>query len=191
MKALINWPALLLVALIVLVWYAAGLYMNRGGAEREMGPAAAEASFAEYASAAWNLERPVIPSPHQVGIELWDTTVGKRITSKRSLVYHAWLTLAPTAFGFLLGMALGIGLALAIIYSRVVEASALPWVVASQTVPILAIAPMIIVVLGSAGFTGLFPKSVISMYLAFFPVAIGMVKGLRSPALLHMDLMRS
>ena len=57
--------------------------------------------------------------------------------------------------------------------------------------PILAIAPMIIVVLGNLGFTGLMPKAVISMYLCFFPITIGMVKGLRSPDPLQLDLMRT
>ena len=54
----------------------------------------------------------------------------------------------------------------------------MPWIIASQTIPILALAPMIIVVLGAIGITGLLPKAVISMYLSFFPVAVGMVKGL-------------
>jgi NitT/TauT family transport system permease protein len=48
-----------------------------------------------------------------------------------------------------------------------------------------------VVVLGAIGLKGLIPKAVISMYLCFFPVAIGMVKGLRSPDLLQMDLMRT
>ncbi|HEX9448977.1 MAG TPA: ABC transporter permease subunit, partial [Dongiaceae bacterium] len=65
------------------------------------------------------------------------------------------------------------------------------WIIASQTVPILAIAPMIVVVLGNIGITGLIPKAIISMYLCFFPVAIGMVKGLRSPDMLQLDLMRT
>jgi NitT/TauT family transport system permease protein len=67
----------------------------------------------------------------------------------------------------------------------------MPWIIASQTIPILAIAPMIIVVLGNFGFIGLLPKSIISMYLCFFPIVIGMVKGLRSPDPLQLDLMRS
>jgi NitT/TauT family transport system permease protein len=67
----------------------------------------------------------------------------------------------------------------------------MPWIIASQTIPILAIAPMIIVVLGSLGLTGLVPKSLISMYLCFFPVAIGMVKGLTSPDPMQLDLMRT
>ena len=67
----------------------------------------------------------------------------------------------------------------------------MPWIIASQTIPILAIAPMVIVVLGSLGFTGLVPKSLISMYLCFFPVTIGMVKGLTSPEPMQLDLMRT
>ena len=67
----------------------------------------------------------------------------------------------------------------------------LPWIVASQTIPILAIAPMAVVVLGSLGYPPLVSKAVISMYLCFFPVAVGMVKGLRSPDPLQLDLMRT
>jgi len=67
----------------------------------------------------------------------------------------------------------------------------MPWIIASQTIPILAIAPMVIVVLGSIGVTGLIPKALVSTYLSFFPVAVGMVKGLRSPEVMHLDLMRT
>ena len=67
----------------------------------------------------------------------------------------------------------------------------MPWVIASQTIPILAIAPMIIVVLNSVGVTGLLPKALISMYLCFFPVAVGMVTGLRSPEPMLLDQMRT
>ena len=67
----------------------------------------------------------------------------------------------------------------------------MPWIIASQTIPILAIAPMVIVVLGSIGITGLMPKSIISTYLCFFPVTIGMVKGLTSPDAMQLDLMRT
>ena len=113
------------------------------------------------------------------------------ITSKRSLVYHAYVTASATVVGFLLGSVLGILLAIGVVHQRTLDRSLMPWVIASQTVPILAIAPMIIVVLGNFGFIGLLPKSIISMYLCFFPVTIGMAKGLRSPEPLQMDLMRS
>ena len=53
----------------------------------------------------------------------------------------------------------------------------MPWIIASQTIPILAIAPMVVVVLGSMGIIGLVPKATISTYLCFFPVVVGMVKG--------------
>ena len=67
----------------------------------------------------------------------------------------------------------------------------MPWAIASQTIPILAIAPMIIVVLNSVGIQGLLPKAIISAYLSFFPVTVGMVKGLRAPSPSDLDLMRT
>jgi NitT/TauT family transport system permease protein len=82
-------------------------------------------------------------------------------------------------------------LATAIVHDRTTDASVMPWVIASQTIPILAIAPMVIVVLNSVGVTGLMPKAVISMYLSFFPVAVGMVRGLRSPDPILLDQMRT
>jgi NitT/TauT family transport system permease protein len=82
-------------------------------------------------------------------------------------------------------------LAAGIVHVRTLDRSLMPWIIASQTVPILAIAPMIIVILGALGMVGLVPKAIISMYLCFFPVTIGMVKGLRSPDMLQLDLMRT
>ena len=93
--------------------------------------------------------------------------------------------------GFVIGTALGIMLAIGIVYSRVMDRSVMPWAIVSQTIPILALAPMIIVVLGSMGIQGLFPKSIIAAYLSFFPVVVGMVKGLRSPSAMQLDLMRT
>ena len=82
-------------------------------------------------------------------------------------------------------------LAIGIVHVTTLDRSLMPWVIASQTIPILAIAPMIVVVLGNLGFTGLLPKAIISGYLSFFPITIGMVKGLRSPDPLQLDLMRT
>ena len=101
------------------------------------------------------------------------------------------MTLSATLAGFALGAGLGILLAIGIVHDRTMDASVLPWVIASQTVPILAIAPMIIVVLASVGLTGLLPKAIISMYLRFFPVVVGMVQGLRSPDRMLIDQMRT
>ena len=133
----------------------------------------------------------MLPVPHQVAVEIWETTFEKKITSKRSLVYHGWITLSATLLGFVFGTALGMALAVGIVHNRAMDLSVMPWVIASQTVPILAIAPMIIVVLNAVGLSGLIPKALISTYLSFFPVAVGMVKGFRSPDAIQLDLMRT
>ncbi len=124
-------------------------------------------------------------------MEMNNTIFQKKITSKRSLIYHSWVTLSSTLLGFAIGGILGILLAVGIVHNRTLEKSLMPWVISSQTIPILAIAPMIIVVLGAIGLKGLVPKAIISTYLCFFPITIGMVKGLRSPGVLEMDLMRT
>ena len=135
--------------------------------------------------------RPRLPAPQQVAGEMYSTIFDKKITSKRSLVYHGWVTLAPTLLGFVIGTGLGILLAVGIVYSRVMDRSVMPWAIVSQTIPILALAPMVIVVLGSMGIQGLVPKSLIAAYLSFFPVVVGMVKGLRSPDAMQLDLLRT
>src|SRR5437763_14248361 len=142
-------------------------------------------------AATWSMDRPVLPTPTQIGIELFKTVIEEPVTSNRSLLYHAYVTASSTVVGFALGALLGVLLAVGIVHVRTLDRSLLPWIIASQTVPILAIAPMIIVVLGTLGIDGLLPKAVISMYLCFFPVAIGMVKGLRSPETLQLDLLRT
>lgn len=139
----------------------------------------------------YTLARPNLPSPHQVAIELYDTVIDKKITSKRSLVYHGWVTLSATLLGFAMGTVAGVLLAVGIVYNRTMDKSVMPWAITSQTIPILALAPMVIVMLGSIGIQGLVPKSIISAYLSFFPVVVGMVKGLRSPDAMQLDLLRT
>jgi len=93
--------------------------------------------------------------------------------------------------GFAIGTGLGILLAVGVVHSRVMDMSVMPWAIVSQTIPIIALAPMIIVVLYSIGVQGIIPKAVISAYLSFFPVVVGMVKGLRSPDMMQLDLLRT
>ena len=135
--------------------------------------------------------RPRLPSPHQVAAEMYDTIFTKAPTSRRSLVYHGWVTLSATLLGFVTGTTLGVLLAVGIVYNRTMDKSVMPWAITSQTIPILALAPMIIIMLGAIGIQGLLPKSVISAYLSFFPVVVGMVKGLRSPDAMQLDLLRT
>jgi NitT/TauT family transport system permease protein len=120
-----------------------------------------------------------------------DSVFGYAPTAPRSLVYHSMVTLSATLLGFMLGAVLGIALALMIVHSRVLEKSLLPWIICSQMVPILALAPIFVVVLGAMGLQGLLPKSIISAYLCFFPITIGMVKGFTAPDPMQLDLMRT
>jgi NitT/TauT family transport system permease protein len=184
-------PLLTVAGLIVLVWYAAAVWLNAPQLRDRYARAQQPWTASRLVADAWAMDRPVLPAPHQVLAELRRTVLDVAPTSRRSLVYHGWVTLASALLGFALGTALGCLLALGIVQVPTLDRSLMPWIIASQTVPILAIAPMIVVVLGSLGLTGLVPKALISTYLCFFPVAIGMVKGLRSPDPLQLDLMRT
>ncbi|MCZ4091819.1 ABC transporter permease [Sinorhizobium psoraleae] len=179
------------VLLLIAVWYVAAAFLNAPFERDTAARAGTEIGISEIVRNTMAQERPVLPAPHQVIAEIWDTTANKAITSKRSLIYHAWITLSATLLGFGIGAALGVLLAVGIVHNRAMDRSLMPWVIASQTIPILAIAPMIIVVLNAIGIAGLLPKALISTYLSFFPVVVGMVKGLRSPETIQLDLMHT
>jgi NitT/TauT family transport system permease protein len=184
-------PVLVVVAVLVGIWYLGAIWLNAQFELDQHARAGTGYTTGDIVAATMNQERPVLPTPHQVFAELWKTTVGTPVTSKRSLVYHGWVTLSSTLAGFGIGTLLGMALAVLIVLSRTLDKSLMPWIVSSQTIPILAIAPMIVVVANAVGITGLLPKAFISTYLSFFPVTVGMVKGLRSPERLHLDLMRT
>lgn len=180
-----------ILAVIVAAWYVAAYFMNAPFQRDQNARADVTVTQAELIAQTMNQPKPTMPAPHQVAENLWKSTFGVRITSKRSLVYHSWVTLSSTLLGFLMGTALGILIAVGIVHIPALDRSFLPWIIASQTIPMLAVAPMIIVILAAVNVTGLLPKALISTYLSFFPVAVGMVKGLRSPDVMHLDLMRT
>jgi len=182
-------PVLTVIITIFIVWYIAAIWLNSSWAYDKAMREGKQLSSIELIADTWSQDKPKLPVPHQVALEIWETTAEKKITSKRSLIYHTWITLSATLLGFLLGTSFGILLAIGIVYNRVMDLSVMPWVIASQTIPILALAPMIIVVLNAIGISGLLPKAMISMYLSFFPVVVGMVKGLRSPEIMQLDQM--
>ncbi|QFT58757.1 Putative aliphatic sulfonates transport permease protein SsuC [Sulfitobacter sp. THAF37] len=184
-------PVLTVVGFLLVFWYAAAVWLNAPWAYNKAQRAGADLTAVQLVTDTWSQKKPKLPAPHQVVREVWETTVQKAITSKRSLVYHSGITLSATLLGFALGTGLGILLAVGIVHNRTMDLSVMPWVIASQTIPILAIAPMIIVVLNAVGVSGLLPKALISMYLSFFPVVVGMVKGLRSPDAMQLDQMRT
>lgn len=184
-------PVTVLLVFIFIAWYLGAIALNSPFLIDRYKKNNPDWTFMELTKDSWSMDRPVLPAPHQIAIELKKTIIDRKITSKRSLVYHAGVTLSSAMLGFIMGTLLGIVLAIGIVHIETLDKSLMPWVIASQTIPILAIAPMIIVVLGSMGITGVLPKAVISTYLCFFPVTVGMVKGLRSPNRMHLDLMRN
>ncbi len=184
-------PVATVVATILVLWYLFAVILNAPWERDQAARAGAQITTAQLIANTMAQKRPVLPAPHQVVVEIWNTTALKKITSKRSLVFHGWITLSSTLLGFAIGTVMGVLLAVGIVHNRAMEMSVMPWVVASQTIPILAIAPMIIVVLNAVGLSGLLPKALISAYLSFFPVVVGMVKGLTSPDVLQLDLMRT
>lgn len=196
-----NWmrlhlmPVLTVVVAIIVIWYAGAVALNAPWAYDQAKRADRDLAFTELVAETWSQEKPKLPAPHQVAAEIWKTSgamvLRGRAFSKRSLIFHGWITLSATMLGFILGTGFGILLAVSIVHSRAMDMSVMPWVIASQTIPILAIAPMVVVVMNSIGFAGLVPKSIISMYLSFFPVVVGMTKGLRSPDAMEMDQMRT
>ena len=172
--------ATLLVALLI-VWYAAAIGMNSAGAiERVLAPKG-EWGAVDLIDSTWNMQRPILPAPHQIATDLWSSLVDWPIDSPRNLLYHAGVTAGAALTGFTMGVLLGLLLAVCIVHSRTLDKALLPWIVASQTIPVLAIAPIVLVILGTLGFSGLLPKATIAMYLCFFPVTVAMVQGLRSP----------
>ncbi len=103
------------------------------------------------------------------------------------LVGAAFFTWRSAAIGFLLGAVIGITLAAIFVHSRLMERAFVPYVIASQTIPIVALAPMIVFAFGPS----VTSVVIIATYLTFFPVTIAMIRGLRSPDPRALELMRS
>jgi NitT/TauT family transport system permease protein len=180
----------ILIALIA-IWYVAAVLMN-APFQRDMDTRGkVTPTTMEFISSTLSQPKPLLPAPHQVAQNFFENTFLRKLSSNRSLVYHAGVTLSSTVLGFTLGTLLGILIAVGIVHIKALDRSLMPWIITSQTIPILAIAPMVIVVLGAINITGLIPKALISTYLSFFPVTVGMVKGLRSPEVMLLDLMRT
>ena len=185
-------PVLIVLLAIVLFWYVMAVVMNAPWQNTLNGRAnLTDVPLTEFALQTFTQDKPVLPAPHQVIGAIWTGLFGSAITAPRSLAFHAGITLGATLLGFGLGTLLGVLLAVVIVHNNASDRSLMPWIIASQTVPILAIAPMVIVVLNAVGISGLIPKALISTYLSFFPVVVGMVKGFRSPEQIQLDLMRT
>ncbi len=185
---------------IVAIWYIGAFALN-APFQRDLDRRAGVTRTPwEFVVAVYSQPKPTLPAPHQVAVDTWDTVVLANPVKPSSLLYHAFVTLTSTIAGFVSGTLLGILLAIGIVHVRSLDRSLMPWVISSQTIPILALAPILVVVAFNL-FTGQlkFPtdlsrfvaKALISTYLSFFPVTVGMTKGLRSPDPIQLDLMRT
>lgn len=180
------------IAVLLVVWYLAALLVNlQPQLDSYQRFDTAVPALPQLIADLWSQTKPILPAPHQVIGEVWNGTAGQDIASKRSLLLQAGITLAGTVLGFGIGTVLGLLLAVYIVHNEAANRSLMPWIIASQTIPILAIAPMLVVGFNAIGLQGLLPKALISTYLSFFPVVVGMVKGFRSPDQMQLDLMRT
>jgi NitT/TauT family transport system permease protein len=181
---------LIIFAILIALWYVAAYFLNEPQAAALMDPDGPQ-NFTAVLQASWSMDRPVLPTPDQILSNLADSIFDYPLTSPRNFLLQTAYTAQAALSGLAIGLVLGIALASFIVHSTVLDRSLMPWVIASQTIPILAIAPMVVVALGNIGLTGLAPKAAIVGYLCFFPITVGMVKGLRSPDRMQLDLMRT
>jgi NitT/TauT family transport system permease protein/putative hydroxymethylpyrimidine transport system permease protein len=128
---------------------------------------------------ALSLESYLVPSPAEIASSLWE--------NRGLLAENAWVTLREMVLGILAALAVGIGFAIAMHLSRVVRDASYPLIVASQTIPVIVIAP-ILTVWFSFGIT---PKIFIVALVCFFPITINALDGLRSVDPEAVKLMRS
>jgi ABC-type nitrate/sulfonate/bicarbonate transport system permease component len=135
--------------------------------------------FWEAAVRWFSLPAIILPSPSAIAIYLYENFP--------KLVGHAWVTTYEILVGFSIGAVLGIFIAQAMMEFPLLRGSVYPLVIASQTIPKIAIAPLLIIWFG----VGLAPKLITVALLAFFPVLINTVVGFESADRGHLDLMRS
>jgi len=140
----------------------------------------------EGSKAAFSIPRYMLPHIHEIlGEFLREGADGTPWVF--IMAHNAGYTALESLIGFALGGFTGLGLAVLFARSRVLERGFLPYVMVSQTVPILAIAPMIVVWLGTSWVS----KAVIAAYLTFFPVTVNMLRGLRAADPDALALMRA
>ncbi len=182
---------LAIFVLLVGVWYIGAIYYNTGYLAlnyTDIGQAHvwAHMTLLQRWGAALNSQSPMLPAPHQVVADLWS-----RLDESPNVPGNLWVDLVTTGaeavLGFVVGAVVALVLAYIFVRSKILERSLFPYVVMSQTVPIMALVPAMVVVLG----IGLRSKVVVAAYLAFYPITISAVKGLRSVDPLSEELMRS
>jgi NitT/TauT family transport system permease protein len=176
-------PAIAIGCLILAVWYVGAVIKNMPSARILLG---SRATTADLIRQSLNLNMPLVPLPHQV-IADFASALAQPLDSPRGLWIHMGTTAWEALLGLFFGTAFGIFIASVFVHSRPMENAFLPFVVASQTVPVIALAPIVIGIMGIS----LSAKVLIAAYLVFFPVTVSMVKGFKSADPLALDVMRT
>jgi NitT/TauT family transport system permease protein len=145
----------------------------------------------EFKLGAFQVNDRTLPHVHDIVGQLFEPSRRNGPLLIEVLWDSALFTAKEAAVGFFLGATIGFTLAVLLAHSRLLQRGFLPWIVASQTVPILAIAPMVVIWLGGRGLSDWLSVSVIAAYLTFFPVTINTLRGLESADPRALELMRS
>ena len=135
-----------------------------------------------------------MPLPHEIIARIPSFVTRYDFQSERNVVREALYTAQGTLVALLLGSIVGMAFAVLFVLAVPLERALLPWVIASQTVPIIALVPMLVLILAQLGIpiqSSRWPSALIGGYLSFFPITVGVTKGLRSVDPLKLDLMRS
>ena len=121
--------AVVLITLLVL-WYAGAVYLNAPGAiERVLDPQGPW-NWKDLLRETMQMQRAVLPAPHEVAADLWSSVTDWPLDSPRNLLYHVAVTGQSTLVGFAMGTVLGLVLSVCIVHSRTLDKALLPWIVA-------------------------------------------------------------
>jgi NitT/TauT family transport system permease protein len=133
----------------------------------------------EAATRLFHIPRFIMPAPSAILTEMWEW--------RYRFIAHTWVTLYETLGGFALSIVVGVPLAVLIVYSPVMRSALYPLIVLAQSVPKIAVAPVLLLVLGH----GEIPKIVVAFLVAFFPVVVDTATGLAATPPELLDLSRS
>ncbi len=126
-------PVVTILLALIVVWYVGAIFMN-APFQRDMDQRGnVTSTVMEFVEKTLSQPKPILPAPHQVATNVFENTFLRKLSSNRSLVYHAGVTLSSTVLGFALGTLLGIAIAVGIVHIKTLDRSLMPWIIASQT----------------------------------------------------------
>jgi NitT/TauT family transport system permease protein len=139
----------------------------------------------------FTVDNTTMPHLHRIVQALFQPAQANGPSLLRILWHASLFTAKESALGLLLGGVIGFAIAVVLSQSRFLQRGFIPYIVASQTIPLLAIAPMVVIGLGTKGVTDWISVAILAAYLTFFPVTINALRGLESADPRALELMRS